>query len=102
MFKLISTSKQSKARRGRLKTGHGVLETPFFMPVATQATIKYASSEDIRRLGSKILLSNTYHLMLRPGAEQVAEAAVQGRDEPMRGLEVATMPDSERMSGRGW
>lgn len=67
MFKLLRTSKSSKARRGRLKTNHGVLETPFFMPVATQATIKYASSEDIRNLGSPILLSNTYHLMLRPG-----------------------------------
>ena len=67
MFKLLKTAKNSKARRGRLKTNHGVLETPFFMPVATQATIKYASAEDIRNLGSPILLSNTYHLMLRPG-----------------------------------
>lgn len=67
MFKLIKQSKKSKARRGRLKTGHGVLETPFFMPVATQGTVKFASSEDIRVLASPIILSNTYHLMLRPG-----------------------------------
>jgi queuine tRNA-ribosyltransferase len=67
MFKLISKSKKNLARRGELKTRHGVLKTPFFMPVATQGTIKYASAEDIRVLGSPILLSNTYHLMLRPG-----------------------------------
>lgn len=67
MFKLIKTSKKNLARRGSLKTRHGSLQTPFFMPVATQATIKYASAEDIRVLGSPILLSNTYHLMLRPG-----------------------------------
>lgn len=67
MFKIIKKSKTSRARRGRLQTNHGVLETPFFMPVATQGTIKYAASEDIRTLGSPIVLSNTYHLMLRPG-----------------------------------
>lgn len=67
MFKLLKTSKNSLARRGQLKTGHGVLQTPFFMPVATQATVKYISAEDVRLLNSPILLSNTYHLMLRPG-----------------------------------
>jgi len=67
MFKLKKTSNNSLARRGELKTSHGILQTPFFMPVATQATVKYLSSEDIRLLGSPILLSNTYHLMLRPG-----------------------------------
>lgn len=67
MFKLLKKSKFSKARRGQLQTRHGRLETPFFMPVATQGTVKYVSAEDVRRLGSPILLSNTYHLMLRPG-----------------------------------
>lgn len=71
MFKLQKTNKLTKARRGTLKTAHGTLPTPFFMPVATQGTIKYASAEDIRRLGSPILLSNTYHLMLRPGEKAV-------------------------------
>ncbi len=71
MFKVLKSSSKSKARRGRLKTGHGVLETPFFMPVATQGTIKFASAEDIRKLNSPILLSNTYHLMLRPGEKFV-------------------------------
>ncbi len=71
MFNILSRSKQSKARTGKLKTAHGILLTPFFMPVATQGTIKFASSEDIRDLGSPILLSNTYHLMLRPGEKAV-------------------------------
>ncbi len=71
MFKLLRQSTSSKARRGRLITRHGALQTPFFMPVATQGTIKYASAEDIRRIGSPILLSNTYHLMLRPGEKYI-------------------------------
>lgn len=71
MFKLLKISKSTKARRGKLKTRHGVLETPFFMPVATQGTIKFASTDDMRILGSPILLSNTYHLMLRPGEKYI-------------------------------
>lgn len=71
MFKLLSTSKFSQARRGVLKTGHGTLSTPFFMPVATQGTIKHVSTEEMRQLGFPILLSNTYHLMLRPGEKAI-------------------------------
>ncbi len=67
MFKLIKQSKNNQARRGELKTQHGLLKTPFFMPVATQGTIKYASTNDMKALGTPIILSNTYHLMLRPG-----------------------------------
>ncbi|HRH32570.1 MAG TPA: tRNA guanosine(34) transglycosylase Tgt [bacterium] len=71
MYKILSRSKTSKARKGILKTAHGSLPTPFFMPVATQGTIKLASAEDMRKLGSNILLSNTYHLMLRPGEKAI-------------------------------
>jgi len=71
MFILKKVSKKNLARRGSLKTRHGSLETPFFMPVATQGTIKFASTDDVRELGSPILLSNTYHLMLRPGEKFV-------------------------------
>lgn len=71
MFKLIATSKFSRARRGLLQTAHGALPTPFFMPVATQGTIKHVSAEEMRQLGFPILLSNTYHLMLRPGEKVV-------------------------------
>jgi len=71
MFTLKKKSKYNEARRGSLKTRHGSLETPFFMPVATQGSIKLASSEDMRSLGTPILLSNTYHLMLRPGEKYI-------------------------------
>jgi queuine tRNA-ribosyltransferase len=60
------------ARAGILETAHGPLETPVFMPVGTQATVKALSSDDLRRLGPRIILGNTYHLALRPGAERIA------------------------------
>ncbi|MBL7022385.1 tRNA guanosine(34) transglycosylase Tgt [Patescibacteria group bacterium] len=66
-FKLIKESKKTKARLGSLKTKHGVIETPFFMPIATKAAIKSLTADDMLNLESQILLSNTYHLYLRPG-----------------------------------
>jgi queuine tRNA-ribosyltransferase len=69
MFHLKTTSSHSKARRGTLSTPHGDLETPFFMPIATKGAVKTISTFDVERLGSPILLSNTYHLYLRPGME---------------------------------
>ncbi|MBX3096354.1 MAG: tRNA guanosine(34) transglycosylase Tgt [Fimbriimonadaceae bacterium] len=59
------------ARRGRLHTSHGVVETPAFMPVGTQGTVKTVSSEDLEALGYQLILANTYHLALRPTAERV-------------------------------
>ena len=70
-FELISTCPQTGARRGRLHTKHGVVETPAFMPVGTQGTVKGISSEDIRAMGYQQILSNTYHLGLRPGSALV-------------------------------
>jgi queuine tRNA-ribosyltransferase len=61
------------ARRGEFTTSHGRVQTPAFMPVGTQATVKGLTPEDVRATGAEILLGNTYHLMLRPGAERVAE-----------------------------
>jgi queuine tRNA-ribosyltransferase len=69
-FTLIARS--GRARRGRLRTAHGDVETPVFMPVATQGAIKALTPSQVEALGCEILLSNTYHLMLRPGAERVA------------------------------
>ena len=66
-FQLKKESKKSKARLGLLKTKHGAMKTPFFMPIATKAAIKSLTIDDMRRLNSQILLSNTYHLYLRPG-----------------------------------
>ncbi len=60
------------ARRGRLQTPHGVVETPIFMPVGTAGTVKALAPDDLRAVGTQILLGNTYHLMLRPSAEKVA------------------------------
>lgn len=74
MFEHLSSSTKSAARRGRLQTAHGVLETPFFMPIATRGAVKTLSSLDIERLASPILLSNTYHLWLRPGIDVLREA----------------------------
>ncbi len=69
MFSLSTTSVKSQARTGLLKTPHGDLATPFFMPIATRGAVKTLSSFDVERLGSPILLSNTYHLWLRPGLD---------------------------------
>lgn len=66
-FRLIKKSKTNSARRGILKTSHGVIQTPFFMPIATKGSIKALDSSDIKNLGAEIILSNTYHLYLRPG-----------------------------------
>jgi queuine tRNA-ribosyltransferase len=60
------------ARRGEIVTPHGVVQTPAFMPVGTQATVKGLTPETLRATGAEIVLGNTYHLMLRPGAERIA------------------------------
>ena len=60
------------ARAGRLTLAHGVVETPIFMPVGTYGTVKAMCPEELTDLGAQIVLGNTYHLMLRPGAERVA------------------------------
>src|SRR5690554_5458912 len=73
-YELIKECKQSGARLGKLHTPHGVIETPIFMPVGTQATVKSLTPEDLKELGSQIILSNTYHLYLRPGHELIREA----------------------------
>jgi len=73
-IEILLKDSQSRARRGRLHTPHGTVETPVFMPVGTQATVKTLSPEEVRDLGAQIILSNTYHLYLRPGHDLVAEA----------------------------
>src|SRR5437762_10773168 len=71
MFELIGKDASSKARRGRLTTGHGVIETPAFMPVGTQGTVKAISPRELRELEAQIILGNTYHLFVRPGLEVI-------------------------------
>ncbi len=73
-YEHVHTCKQSGARAGRLHTPHGIIETPIFMPVGTLATVKGMSPEELLEMGSQIILSNTYHLWLRPGSDLVREA----------------------------
>ena len=73
-YELIKTDEKTKARRGRIQTPHGVIETPVFMPVGTAATVKAMLPEQVKDLGASIILSNTYHLYLRPGHEIIREA----------------------------
>lgn len=73
-YELIKTCKQTGARLGRLHTPHGVIDTPIFMPVGTQATVKSMTPEELKEIGSQIILSNTYHLYLRPGHELIKKA----------------------------
>lgn len=73
-FEITHVCKQSGARCGILHTPHGDVETPMFMPVGTLATVKFLSPEEIKALGSGVILANTYHLWLRPGEDIVAKA----------------------------
>jgi queuine tRNA-ribosyltransferase len=70
VFELVR--EEAGARRGRVHTAHGVIETPAFMPVGTQASVKALSPDDLTELGVQVLLGNTYHLALRPGADRIA------------------------------
>jgi hypothetical protein len=73
-FKLEKTCSLTKARAGILSTPHGEIQTPVFMPVGTQGTVKTLSPRDLEEIGVRILLSNTYHLYLRPGDDVIREA----------------------------
>lgn len=73
-YEPIKTCKQTGARRGRVHTPHGTIETPCFMPVGTQATVKGMSPDELKEMDAQIILSNTYHLYLRPGHELIKEA----------------------------
>jgi queuine tRNA-ribosyltransferase len=72
MFQLLNKDSSSEARRGRLTTSHGTIETPQYMPVGTQASVKAVAPRDLDVMGTEIILGNTYHLFLRPGLEVFA------------------------------
>ncbi|MCR5347802.1 MAG: tRNA guanosine(34) transglycosylase Tgt [Fretibacterium sp.] len=73
-FKVLAECPETAARAGEFVTPHGVIKTPVFMPVGTQATVKAMTPHELEEVGAQIILGNTYHLYLRPGAELVAEA----------------------------
>jgi queuine tRNA-ribosyltransferase len=91
----------TRARLGRLTLTHGVVETPQFMPVGTNATVKALSPDDLREVGASIILSNTYHLYLRPGHERIARLGglhrFMGWDRPILtdsgGFQVVSLGD---------
>lgn len=74
MFELLATDPASKARLGRLTTAHGVVQTPVFMPVGTQASVKALDPRELLEMGTEIILGNTYHLSIRPGMEIISQA----------------------------
>lgn len=73
-FEVVQCDARSAARLGRLQTGHGVVETPVFMPVGTQGTVKCMSPLELRELGAQVVLGNTYHLVIRPGLDVIEKA----------------------------
>ncbi len=108
-FETIHVCKQSGARVGRLYTPHGVIETPCFMPVGTQATVKSLTPRAILDTKTQILLSNTYHLFLRPGSEIVKKAGglhkFMAWDKPILtdsgGFQVFSLGDIRKVTDDG-
>src|ERR1043165_5873510 len=74
MFELVKSDPHSKARLGRLTTARGVIDTPVFMPVGTQGSVKALDPRELRDMGTQIILGNTYHLYIRPGLEIIRGA----------------------------
>jgi queuine tRNA-ribosyltransferase len=73
-FEIIAKSKKTKARVGRIHTSHGIVNTPAFMPIGTLGSVKTMSPRDLNEIQAEMILSNTYHLLLRPGPELIREA----------------------------
>src|SRR3989344_1871065 len=90
-FKITSKDKNSKARAGVIKTPHGDIETPSFVPVGTQATVKAVSPRDLKEMGVQVVLANTYHLHLRPGEDLIKKLGGLGKFMSWNG---PTMTDS--------
>lgn len=108
-YELIKECKQTGARLGRLHTPHGTIETPAFMPVGTQATVKTMSPEELKVMDAQIILSNTYHLFLRPGHDIVKEAGglhtFMNWDRPILtdsgGFQVFSLADNRKITEEG-
>lgn len=108
-YELIKECKQTGARLGRLHTPHGIIDTPTFMPVGTQATVKAMSPAELKEIGAQIILSNTYHLYIRPGHELVKKAGglhgFMNWDRPVLtdsgGFQVFSLNDLRKISEEG-
>lgn len=108
-YELIKKDKKTGARLGKLHTPHGVIETPIFMPVGTQATVKTMSPEELKEMNAQIILSNTYHLFLRPGHDIVKDAGglhnFMNWDRPILtdsgGFQVFSLSDLRKITEEG-
>jgi len=109
MFKLVHKDKSTKARLGKLTTAHGEINTPVFMPVGTQGTIKALSNEEVKVCGAEIILGNAYHLYLRPGLDIIRKAGglhkFMGWDRPILtdsgGYQVFSLAKLRKLSEEG-
>ncbi|MCL2675753.1 MAG: tRNA-guanine transglycosylase, partial [Firmicutes bacterium] len=108
-FKINHVCKQSGARTGVFVTPHGEINTPVFMPVGTKATVKALSPAELKDLGAEIILSNTYHLYLRPGHDIIKSAGglhkFMGWDRPILtdsgGFQVFSLSNLRKISDEG-
>jgi len=91
-FKFNVIKKNEFARAGLIETHRGNIQTPAFMPVGTQATVKACLIDDIIKTGSEIILSNTYHLMIRPGVDRIISEPVFITSSIKQALTVACVP----------
>ena len=109
MFKLIHKDKTSKARLGVLTTAHGEINTPIFMPVGTQGTVKAISTQELKDIGAEIILGNAYHLYLRPGLDIIEKAGglhkFMGWDRPILtdsgGYQIFSLATLRKLSDEG-
>ncbi len=108
-FQILSKDARSSARTGKIETSHGIIETPAFIPVGTQATVKTLSPEELRSAGVQIVLANAYHLFLRPGEDVVRVLGglhrFMGWSRPILtdsgGFQVFSMPDLVKVNDEG-
>lgn len=108
-FEITHIDKNSGARTGILHTPHGDVETPMFMPVGTQATVKFVSPEELYSMGAGVVLANTYHLWLRPGEDTISKAGgvqkFMNYHGPMLtdsgGFQVFSLADARKISEEG-
>src|SRR5258708_22680524 len=110
MFELLKTDDRSKARLGRLSTPHGVVDTPVFMSVGTQGSVKVIDPRELREMGTQIILGNTYHLSIRPGMEIIRAAgglhSFINWPAPILtdsgGVPALSLPTTPKIPAHGW
>src|SRR3989344_8292401 len=108
-FKILTKDKKTLARTGILKTAHGEVQTPVFLPIGTKGTVKSARNDELRDWGAEMLLANTYHLWMQPGDELIARAGglhkFMGWDGPIftdsGGFQVFSLAKTRKITEEG-